>query len=81
MSSPLAIRVLNAPYAVVEEEEAALLARLTERASMGDLTLAAIVCERLEEDARVHDLCGNMVKRGVIRRLATDIAVTAGMAA
>lgn len=80
-STPLSIRVLNAPYAVVEEEEAAVLARITERAAAGDLALASLVCERLEQDAIVHDRCDNIVKRNVIRRLASDIAVAAGVAA
>lgn len=80
-SSALSIRVLNAPYAVVEEEEAALLARMTERAEAGSLPLAKLVCERLEQDAMVHNRCDNIIKRNLIRRLASDVACAAGMAA
>jgi hypothetical protein len=60
-------QIINAPFAVIGEVEAELLSRLVHRHP-------AIVAERLEEDARVHDRADNAIKAGVIRSLIKEIA-------
>jgi hypothetical protein len=60
-------QLITAPFAVIGEVEAELLSRLVH-------THPAIVAERLEEDARVHDRADNVIKAGVIRSLIEEIA-------
>lgn len=59
-------QIITAPFAVIGEVEAELLSRLVH-------THPAIVAERLEEDARVHDRADNVLKAGVIRQFIEAI--------
>lgn len=70
----LAERIVNAPFAIVDEKEAALLAgTVLSLALAGNRHLADALLARLEQDAGVHDLAGNCIKRDVIRKLADDV--------
>ncbi len=59
-------QITAAPFAVIGDVEAELLSRLVH-------THPAIVAERLEEDARVHDRADNVLKADAIRQFIKKI--------
>ncbi len=75
---PLADRLLKAPYAFIEDEEAGVLAKMVNaivsaRSERTARDLKAALQERLRQDAETHEVCGNWVKSEVIRTLIKDV--------
>lgn len=75
---PLADRLLKAPYAFIEDEEAEVLAKMVSviastKSARTARDLKAALQERLRQDAETHEVCGNWIKGGIIREIIKDV--------
>lgn len=64
----IADRIMNAPYAFLDEQTAACFVKMFNRG------LAHHIVPDMLRDADVHDMCDNPTKARIIRQLARDIA-------